>query len=342
MRVAFDNSPLETNHNVRGIGSYTQNLVNALKEVQNLELEFFKNGEFIPRADLVHYPYFDLFFKSLPSSRNYKRIVTIHDVIPLVFPDKFPAGPRGFINLFFQKRALKNVDFVICDSQTSLADIADKLSYPKEKIVPIYLAAPKSFKKMEPQKLFQFAKKLKLPKTFAIYVGDVNWNKNLDNLVRSIKVSKIPLLMVGSAITNNNIPETKALNQLIRKLNIESLIIKTGFVSGEELIALYNLASVTLLPSYYEGFGLPLLESMACGTPVVTSDNSSLSEIAGAHALFCDPQNPVDISQKTLKILEMKPKEKSILSQKLISHAAKYSWEKTAAETFKVYQKALR
>ncbi len=339
MKVAIDASPLKSGHSLRGIGSYTDKLIESLKRIPQVELELFDTRN-IPRADVVHYPYFDLFFHTLPIGKSARRVVTIHDVIPLVFPEHFQSGARGYINLFFQKRALKNTDFLICDSSTSKADIADKLSFPREKIEVIYLAAAGNFKKIrDMEKLKSIERKFKLPKNFALYVGDVNWNKNLDNLINSVKISKVPLVMVGAAIVDNKVPQTQALTRLIRKLNLGDKITKTGFVKEDELASIYNLAGATLLPSFYEGFGLPVLESMACGTPVICSDNSSISEIAGGLALFCDPQDPQDIAQKTLRALNMSAKSKVSLSEKLISHASTFSWQKTANQTVKVYQK---
>lgn len=339
MKVAIDASPLKSGHSVRGIGSYTDKLIESLKRIPHIQLELFDTGN-IPRADIIHYPYFDLFFHTLPIGKSAKRVVTIHDVIPLVFPDRFPSGVRGYVNLFFQKRALKNTDFVICDSATSKADIADKLSFPREKIEVIYLAAAGNFKKIgDAEKLKSIEHKFELPKNFALYVGDVNWNKNLASLINSVKISKVPLVMVGAAIVDNKIPQTQALNKLIKRLNLEGKITKTGFVKEDELACIYNLAGATLLPSFYEGFGLPVLESMACGTPVVCSDNSSISEITGGLAIFCDPKDPQDIAQKTLSALSILKKPKVSLSEKLISHASTFSWQKTASQTVKVYQK---
>ncbi len=341
MKVAIDASPLKSGHSVRGIGSYTQELTKNLKTIPQVELIPFDNGD-IPSADITHYPYFDLFFHTLPIIKKQKRIVTIHDVIPLIFPDRFPSGIKGYINLFFQKKALKNTDFIICDSRTSKNDIADKLLVPKEKIEVIYLAASSSFKKIDDVKRFNSVKhKFKLPQNFALYVGDVNWNKNLRNLISSLKVSKIPLVMVGAAIVDNKVPQTQALIRLIKRLNLEDKIIRTGFVDEDDLVSIYNLARATILPSFYEGFGLPVLESMACGTPVICSDNSSISEIAGSHAIFCEPQDPQDIARKTLSVLQMSPKSRNTLSNKLINHAATFSWQKTARQTVAVYKKVL-
>lgn len=342
MKIAIDVSPLATGHSVRGIGSYTANLVEQFKRQDwGVEFIFFENPNSPPpETDIIHHPYFDIFFKTLPSKKNSGRVVvTIHDVIPLVFPDHFPVGPKGFINLFFQKRALATVDAVVCDSETSKKDICDKLSYPAEKIQVIYLAAGPNFKKLKsPNMLSKVAQKYHLPKEFIVYVGDVNWNKNLEGLVEAIKISRVNLVMVGSAICDKNLIQTQNIDKLIKKLNLQKQIIKTGYLPEIDLIAIYNLADLTVLPSFYEGFGLPVLESMACGTPVVCSKVASLAEIAD-NAIFCNPSDPQDIAKSINFVLNLPKKEREILSQKSILSAAKFSWRKVAKQTIDVYQK---
>lgn len=343
MKVAINTSPLQTEHKVRGVGSYTQRLQEALKKGNyNINFEFFQDPASPPPANVIHYPYFDLFFHTLPTKRKKSRVVTIHDVIPLIFPSYFPSGIKGYINFYFQKRALKNTDYVICDSQTSKKDIMDKLSYPEEKIKVIYLAAGENFKpEKSGNKLEEIKRKYKLPKDFVLFVGDVNWNKNLKNLINAVKIAKVNLVMIGSALRNSNLYETQQINKLIRKLKLENKIIKTGFVPEEDLICIYNLASLTLLPSFYEGFGLPVLESMACGTPVVCASVASLAEIGNEMATFCDPQDPKDIAQKIESTLALSQNQRAILAIKLITYASKFTWKKVADQTVKVYESLL-
>src|SRR5579872_4721031 len=135
MKIALDISPLKSAHKVRGIGSYTQNLLNQFKKntQKDMEIVFFEDADAQIDADIIHHPYFDIFFRTLNTKKGTKTVVTIHDVIPLVFPNYFPVGPKGFLNLFFQKRALSKCDAIICDSQTSKKDIIEKLGQDKSK-----------------------------------------------------------------------------------------------------------------------------------------------------------------------------------------------------------------
>src|SRR3990167_908630 len=291
VKVAIDTSPLISGHESRGIGAYTKNLAEEFKRGKwGFDFVFFDNGNCPSGVDLVHYPYFDLYFKTLPVKAHKPRIVTIHDVIPLVFPQHYPAGIRGRINFFLQKIALKNVDAVICDSKASKEDIANKLPFPKAKIHVVYLAQSSNYKRIDDRKLLnEIVKKYKLPKKFALYVGDVNWHKNIENMIKAVKISNMDLVMVGKALVDNKLPQTNKIDSLIKKLKIENQIIKTGFVEERDLVAIYNLAKVTLLPSHYEGFGLPVLESMACGTPVVASNVGSIPEISKETVFSCEP-----------------------------------------------------
>ena len=342
--MAFDITAVDNLNSVRGVGSYTQNLQGELNKYKDsIGINFVKKG-FNPNSyKLVHYPYFDLFFHTLPINSKAKRIVTIHDVIPLIFPDKFPAGIRGHLNLLLQKRALKNVDLVICDSKTSKSDIVNKLSVDSKKVEVIYLAAGSAFTKLKSAKLLETVKsKYRLPDKFCLFVGDVNWNKNIGTLLEAVSISKIPVVLVGNALTDNSLPQTIELNSLINNIGIEKLVTKTSFVPESDLVAIYNLATVTVAPSYYEGFGLPVLESMACGTPVICSDNSSLAEIGVGAAIFCDPSSPQDVAEKIASVVNMNTVQREQLSQKCLKHAAKFSYKKTAELTVAAYQKVLK
>ena len=342
MEVSINTSPIDSGHSTRGIGSYTRNLIKEFKRNKNnIRFKFFDNPKNPPKADVVHYPYFDLFFHTLPIKKSAKRVITIHDVIPLVFPNEFKSGSRGQLSYFLQKIALSKSDAVICDSQASKKDIIEKLNFPASKIFVVYLAPSEEFKCISDTKfLKKVSQKYGLPENFVLYVGDVNWNKNILNLLRAISISKVNLALVGKSFMDDSLPQVKEADQLIDSLNIKNKVKKLGFLNSKDLVAIYNLASVTVLPSFYEGFGLPVLESMACGTPVVCSNNSSLSEIGGNLAVYCDPTKPEDIADK-IKI-QIKGGKNKLIQKKLTNYAQKFSWQETASNTIKVYRNVLK
>ncbi len=292
-----------------------------------------------PKADLIHYPYFDLFFHTLPIFCKTPRLITIHDVIPLVFPKHFASGKKGKVNLWLQKLALENTQGIICDSETSKKDIASKLAYPLKKIHVVYLAPGKVFKKISDRKILNLTKeKYKLPYEYLLYVGDVNWNKNLFTLLKAIKLSNKNLVLVGKAFLDNDLVQVKEINSLINYLKIDRQIHKLGYVPDEDLANIYNLAETTIVPSYYEGFGLPVAESMACGTPVICANNSSLVEIGGDAAIYCNPNDPEDIAEKINSFIssdEAKKEKRKTMSQK---QSAKFSWKRTGENVLKIYK----
>ncbi len=346
MKVAIDATPLETDHKKRGIGIYTRNLVEALRRVDKVnEYILFTKGQKLPKVDLVHHPYFDLFFLTLPLKKPYKTIVTIHDLIPLVFPQFYPPGLRGRIKFQIQKFSARGVSAIITDSENSKKDIIRFLKFPEEKIFVVYLAAEEIFKPVtNHQFLIDIKSKHKLPDRFILYVGDVNLHKNLKRLLAAVKEVNWPLVAVGEALTNENLAETKDLLAEIKKLKIEKQILRLGFVKEEDLVGIYNLATLLVEPSLYEGFGLPVLEAMSCGVPVAASATSSLPEVGGDAPVYFNSNSQEEMIEAIEKIInwrENDPAKYDELKRKGIAKAKKFSWEKTARETTKVYEKVV-
>ena len=351
MRVAIDVSPLKTGHKFRGIGFYTERLVKAIKK-------FDKENEYVfidhrssvidHQFDLIHYPYFDLFFLTLPIKKPAPVAVTIHDVIPLVFPEHYPKGLKGWCKLQRQKLSLKNVRVVITDSQNSKKDIVKYLGFSKDKIFVVPLAPGEEFRLIKSTPLlYRIREKYKLPDTFVLYVGDVNWNKNIPGLIKAFKTIErlnneaMKLVLVSKALEDRNLPETKTILRLIKELGLNNRIKILGFVPTKDLVAIYNLAAAYCQPSFYEGFGLPVLEAMACGTPVVCSKTSSLPEVVGDAAIFVDPKDIKSIAQGIKHVIENE-EVKETFRKKSISRASQFSWKKTAEKTIGVYKKILR
>lgn len=348
MNIAIDISPLQTGnfiqHKVRGSGFYLENLRTSLeKYIPSNSYIYFVRGEKLPETiDVIHYPYFEPFFRTLPKKSNLLSIVTIHDLIPLVFSDKFPAGIKGKLKWHLQKRAVASVDAVITDSESSKRDIHTILGIPMERIHVVYLAPGEAFTKRTytKQEVDTLNKKYHLPNKFALYVGDVTWNKNIPNLIRAIKNTTIPLVMVGKTLASSEYDRKHPwnsdlfLSQSLVRDNPQFYLL--GFLPPDDLVAIYNMASVFVMPSRYEGFGLPILEAMSCGCPVITTRNGSLKEVAGDAAEFVDAEDVENISQ-TIENVVNNGKRQELLRQKGFNQAKKFSWKKTAQETAAVY-----
>jgi len=356
MKIAINNLPLKNAHKVRGIGYYTNLLLEFLKQDTSIQIQEFINLSEVKDANLVHYPWFDLFFHTLPIKRRLPTVVTIHDVMPLVFPEHYPVGLRGKINLILQKIALKSCKYIITDSKVSKVDIMKYLKIEDEKIVVIPLASDPTFKVLSNDtKLLHIKRQYRLPDQFLLYVGDANWVKNLPfliegfrQLIKSPGFEDIKLVLVGGVFLKNveniNHPELqslKSVNQLIKQYKLEANIIRPGQLKDDDLVSFYNLATMYVQPSVYEGFGLPVLEAFACGAPVISSNRGSLPEVGGQAAVYFDPNDLKQFVSIMTELLE----DRSLLdklSRLGLQQAAKFSWKKVAEETKSVYLKALK
>lgn len=356
MKIAINNLPLKTAHKARGIGYYTNQLLEVLKQDSSIEVCEFTNLSEIPNTEVVHYPWFDLFLHTLPIKKRFPTVVTIHDVIPLLFPEHYPVGLRGRINFLMQKLALKNCKCIITDSKASKKDIIRHLRIEDRKCMVVPLAADQKFRIIKDDaKLLYIKRKYKLPDRFLLYVGDANWVKNLPFLIEGFRqliqyphLEDVKLVLVGGVFLKNveNIdhPELaglKLVNRLIRQYGLEASIIKPGQIEDEELVALYNLATIYVQPSFYEGFGLPILQAFASGSPVVSSDRGSLTEVGGQAAVYFDPTNIKHFTSVAQELLQDKSL-RSKLSQLGLKQAAKFSWKRVAEETKLVYLKAIK
>ena len=352
MKIAIDVSPLQTGHKVRGVGFYLENLKNALvKYFPENEYFFFQAGEKLAKdVGLVHFPYFEPFFLELPLYKQYKTVVTVHDLTPIVFPNAFPRGIKGEIKWQMQKYALRKADAIITDSEASKKDVIKYVGAKTSKISVVYLAAGEQFKKLENgdwKKVIQ--KRYGLPDHFLLYVGDVTWNKNLPRLVGAVKELRIPLVMIGKSLVSEDYDRDNVWNADLVKVQSEikdqsaetkGPITALGFVPDEDLVKIYNLATAAILPSLYEGFGLPVLEAMACGCPVITSKGGSLPEVAGDAAFYIDAYNVESIAAGIKEVFENKQLQETLRSKGL-ENAKRFSWKKTAAETVKIYEGVL-
>jgi glycosyltransferase involved in cell wall biosynthesis len=344
MKIAIDVSPLQTGHKVRGVGFYLEHLKNALvKYYPENEYVFFERGEKLPKdIELVHFPYFEPFFLALPLYKKFKTVVTVHDLTPIVFPEAFPRGLKGEIKWQMQRFALKKADAIITDSQSSKKDIIKYVRAKEHKIKVVYLAAGENFRVLDDKSwALDLRKKYNLPEKFILYVGDVTWNKNLPRLIDAVKELKIPLVMIGKSLVSEDYDKENPWNEDLNRVNKlakgDENIIRLGFVSAEDLIAVYNLAMVFVLPSLYEGFGLPVLEAMACGCPVITSKEGSIPEVAKEAAFYVDAYDIESISSGIKEVFGSENFQKQ-LREKGLENVKRFSWKKTAEETIKAYR----
>lgn len=348
MKVAIDVSPLQTGHKVRGVGFYLEHLKSALiKYFPKNDYIFFERGEKLPEnLDLVHFPYFEPFFLAFPIYKRYKTAVTVHDLTPIVFPNAFPKGIKGEIKWQMQRFSLRKANVIITDSETSKKDILKYVGAKEKRVKVVYLAAGEEFKRLEKgtwqEKL---RKKYNLPEKFVLYVGDVTWNKNLPRLLDAITELDISIVMVGKNLVSEdydkNNPWNNDLNRINELARSNDKITRVGFLPSEELVQIYNLATLFAMPSLYEGFGLPILEAMACGCPVLTSKEGSLEEVAGNAAYFIDAYD-VESIKFGLELLYKDQSKRNELIEKGNENVKRFSWKKTAQETLSAYEEVIK
>lgn len=337
MRVAIDSGPLNSGDSIRGIGFHAKELISELQRLQGKDFKIdavdFKTSD-LSKYDIVHYPYFHPHALSLPFKKPSKKvIVTIHDLIRLIYPKAYPPGIKGRINFLFQKFNLRNVDAVITISETSKKDIVRFLGISPEKIFVTYLA-PQSV-----QENGKANKKQDLPEKFVLYVGDVNYNKNLLNLAKACKLAKLKLVIVGKQSVVENVDsniENRPWREFLRLYKNDKDVIRLGFV--EDLNEIFKKASVYCQPSLYEGFGLPLLEAFERGIPVVASKTQALVEVGSDACFYVDPLDPKDMASGLSEVTGNKKLAGDLIKKGKL-RLKDFSWRKCANETLEVYKK---
>lgn len=342
MKIVVDTSLLNSEHKTRGIGRYTRQLVESLRDLgTGNKIVLTSKVDLVKNPDIVHYPNFDLFRKSLPWFPPAPvEIITIHDLTPLRMRDFFRPGLRSGLALWMQSILVRRMKAVITDSEHSKSDIIEFLSIPPEKISVIPLGVDKGFRPMPAGKIKSVKNKYYLPEKYWLYVGDVNPNKNLPVLLKVIAKLKINLVVVSRAFEKESLPEIVNLRKMILDLKIGNLVKILPSVQMDpvdDLAAIYSGAFAYIQPSLYEGFGLPILEAMACGTPVLSSNSSSLPEVVGSAGLLVKPTES-GLAEGIKKLLSDGSLRQKIV-QKGLDRVQKFDWAKTALLTLKVYEK---
>ena len=274
--------------------------------------------------DLVHCPTVTAPFFFRP---NYKVVMTVHDLIPLLFP-KWHTTKHVLYFKYFLKYRFRFVDRFIADSNTTKQDLIDLFEIPEDKIDVVYLGVSDRFRPIGETR-----------EDFILAVSTLEPRKNFKRIIEAYislrKEEKISdkLMIVGKKgwlfDDISTIPRA-----------FQDDIIFKGYVSEDELLRLFQTARFFIYPSMYEGFGLPILEAMACGCPVITSNTSSMPEVAGEAALLVDPYQIEEI-KNAIYTLTKDAGLCTKMSAEGIRRASQFSWQRAAEQTSQVYEKAL-
>lgn len=282
-------------------------------------------------VDLFHSPLF-----VLPNVQSCATVCTIHDAIPLARPD---LSSPSFIR-FFRKhaaRAIRRASHIVTVSQYSKEDIARFFPESAGRLTAVHEPVGPIFTPRTPQRCAATLEKYGVGRRFILYVGALDRRKNLSALLEAYRLLRehdpeSPDLLVAGGASGDGYDLTEDLST--RGLRGHVLVL--GRVSDEEAACLYSSASVFVFPSLYEGFGLPVVEAMACGTPVVSSRSTSLGEVAGGAAMLVDPNDPRDIRDVLAHVLE-DPDLRSTLRTKGLARARKFSLERQGQELSELY-----
>lgn len=308
MKIAVDARMI----NMSGIGTYIQNLMkngcydialgrkDEIEKVDNKidtiefdspiygikeQLKFPYNKLRKEKPDVLHVPHYNvpIFYKG-------NMVVTIHDLTHLLFPEFLPNKFAFYYAKFMIWIALKKANKVITVSENTKKDILKMFKVNPDKIKVIYNGVGEEFVEKDKKDIQYLYKKFNIPenKKIIMYVGNLKPHKNLERLLEAYSKIKnkegTSLLLVGKAFEKYNV-----LGEKEKVLGIETQVIHTGCVTQNELVDLYNLADLFVFPSLYEGFGIPVLEALACGTPVICSNTSSIPEVGGDFVGYFDP-----------------------------------------------------
>ena len=284
-------------------------------------------------ADLTHYLYFVTpLYSQVPS------VVTIHDTIYSHFPNQLPPH-RRLLYGFFMKRSMKSARRIICVSEASARDL--KRFFPNEsesKVRVVHNGVEDRFRPSDVPDKSEARSTLGLPDPYILYVGNHRGHKNLKRLIEAFSqiADDVPHFLV--------LPEARGKGSEITMSAIEQYGVSDRIVfhpmPDEDLPLIYGLADAFVFPSLSEGFGLPPLEAMACGTPVITSNISSLPEVVGEAGILVDPYNVEEIAQAIRKVLTDNELRLS-MSEKGMERAKLFTWENTARKTLVVYEEAI-
>lgn len=365
MKIAFDAKRFF--HNTSGLGNYSRDLVRILSEYEpeneylllnknkserGKEIMERPNVQFIETskgnlsrqlkmgkdaqkqgADIFHGLSGELPLKWDP--KPIKKVVTIHDLIFVRYPQYYSFFDRK-IHFWKFKKAADSADKIIAISEQTKRDIIRYLKVPETKIEVIYQGCHHAFKEQQsPESMEAVKGNFKLPERFILNVGTIEDRKNLLNVVKAISGTEIPLVVVG-----RKTKYYQKIERFLKKNKMEKQVLFLEGVSMDELACLYKLADIFVYPSFFEGFGIPVIEALFSKTVVVTSNTSCLPEAGGKDSVYVNPENDLDIRAK-LKFLWENESERKRREEKGFEFVQKFNDEPIARELMNFYQKII-
>ncbi len=280
--------------------------------------------------DLLHFPY-----DSCIGMKRGKFVVTLHDAKPILFPSK--SNRRNWkqrLKDMIAPNPLEKIDHVVTVSECSRRDLMEQMGIPEDRITVIHQGVDLekfSPSTASPVKRFEFT-------PYVLCVAGTDPTKNVRSLIEAFSKLRPEIRSQHHLVLVGDVQKNKELQQCVQEQGIADRTVFTGVVSDTQLAEFYQHASVFVFPSLYEGFGLPVLEAMACGCPVITSNTSSLPEVVGGAGMLVNPRDREELIEAMTKVLT-----DAVLAGTLCKsgreQAEKFSWEKTARATVDLYER---
>lgn len=281
-------------------------------------------------ADLYHSPYY-----LMPYRPSASTVLTVYDVIPLRYP-QFSSVRARLLFRVASRLALRAARHVIAITEDARQDFISEFGVRADRIATIPLGVEPTFRPATQAEIDPVRAKYGLPERFAFYLGSNKPHKNLLGLVQTwVTLQDPPVGLVVAGAWDKRHPEARRLAESRGDTTIRWL----GRVPEEDLPALYSAAEVFVFPSLFEGFGLPVIEAMACETPVICSNVTALPEVAGDAAVLVRPDDPAELAAALERVMS-DGQLRSELAAKGLARAGQFSWERTAARTLEIYRQA--
>ena len=330
----------------RGIGSYIFELISHMESVNFIKLFKLSRLKYPGRLKRLKgpgYPFFELNGKAyfmrkfdlfhgtdayIPNAK-FPTVLTVHDVYPLI------KHPESRTSRKLRRALERKPTAIIVISEFAKKELLKFFPEVEAKTYVVYNGVSEFWERIEARHCLDVKQKFELDKPFFVYAGETEERKNIENLLEALSILNEDVELV---ITGGFLKEHQC--DLAKKLGVQDRVKELGYVEKYELKCIYNLAVALIFVSLYEGFGLPLLEAMRCGTPVVASDIEVFREIGNDAFVRVNPQSPESIKEGMLKVLQDESLREQLV-EKGLKNARKFSWSRTAVETAKVYNLAL-
>ena len=294
-------------------------------------------------ADLAFVPYF-----APPLSSSTPVVATIHDLIPLLLPQyRGSIGVRAYMSL--AARATRRARVILADSAASRDDIVRLLRIPAHRVRVVYLATDVTCRQVQDEdRLARVQRRYGLPPRYLLYFGGFDVRKNVGSALRAYaQVSKSPAFpqdvrfVIAGRLPLSDTPFSPDPRLIAEALSIRDRVVFTGWVDERDKAVLYSMCLGFVFPSEYEGFGLPPLEALSCGVPVITSDVSSLPEVVGDAAIMVSPSDVYGLAQAMLSLVS-DPALRERLVTSGLAQARSFCWSRTAEGTLAGFREATR